>query len=314
MKKLDYKISIIVPVYKVEKYLDKCVESIVNQTYKNLEIILVDDGSPDTCPQLCDKWKEKDERIKVIHKQNGGLSDARNFGIEASTGELIMFVDSDDYLDVTICEKLLSLLEQNNADFSMCACKKVFENKEVVLETFEPLVRVYDKEMVIDQMYNMQIPFLMTAWAKLYKKEIFEKIRYPKGKLHEDEFIIHEILHKTNCFVVTNEQLYYYLQRGSSIMGSRGEQSIKHSHEAFKNRFEFLKTHYPQNTDKNIASYLRLLRALICLCSKKFKQIEQVLWNEYKEIYKMTSSHSKNDILFRRLKGLYKILYRIRVK
>ena len=100
---MEKKISIIIPVYKVEKYLDKCVESVVNQTYKNLEIILVDDGSPDNCPKMCDEWAEKDKRIKVIHKENGGLSDARNFGIEKATGDYLMFLDSDDYLDVTTC-------------------------------------------------------------------------------------------------------------------------------------------------------------------------------------------------------------------
>ena len=117
---MDDLISVIIPVYNVEKFIDRCINSLINQTYKNLEIILVDDGSPDNCPGLCDDWAKKDNRIKVVHKQNGGLSDARNAGLERSTGDYIMFVDSDDFVDETICEVLLNDLKNNDADFSMC--------------------------------------------------------------------------------------------------------------------------------------------------------------------------------------------------
>ena len=123
-------ISIIVPVYKVEPYLNKCVDSIINQTYKNIEIILVDDGSPDNCGKICDDYTKKDSRIKVIHKKNGGLSDARNYGIEASIGDYIMFVDSDDYISANMCEILLKTAKKYNADIINCNFEEVFSNAE----------------------------------------------------------------------------------------------------------------------------------------------------------------------------------------
>ena len=126
-------ISVIIPVYKVEKFLDRCIESVVNQTYKNLEIILVDDGSPDKCGEMCDEWAKKDDRIEVIHKPNGGLSDARNIGIDKCKGDFIMFVDSDDYLDLEICSKLHKILKEFNADFSMCNAKKFYENDNLII-------------------------------------------------------------------------------------------------------------------------------------------------------------------------------------
>ena len=122
------KISVIIPVYKVEKYLNKCVESVINQTYKNLEILLVDDGSPDKCPEMCDAWAKKDSRIKVIHKQNGGVADARNIGIENATGKYIAFIDSDDYLNKTMYQKLFEKITTTNSDICMCGFINVYED------------------------------------------------------------------------------------------------------------------------------------------------------------------------------------------
>ena len=128
-KKDSSKISVIIPVYNVEEYLDKCVTSVLNQTYKNLEIILVDDGSPDNCPKMCDEWAKKDKRIKVVHKKNGGLSDARNSGIEVCTGEYIGFVDSDDYIDKQMYKELLKRIESTNSDMVMCGINCVNDGK-----------------------------------------------------------------------------------------------------------------------------------------------------------------------------------------
>ncbi|MBR1540013.1 MAG: glycosyltransferase [Clostridia bacterium] len=128
-------ISIIVPVYKVEKYLDKCINSIVSQTYKNLEVILVDDGSPDSCGKMCDEWTQKDTRIKVIHKENGGLSDARNFGLDCAKGKYIQFVDSDDYIEKDMIEFLYKNLKENNADISICSNYMVDEENVINVGT-----------------------------------------------------------------------------------------------------------------------------------------------------------------------------------
>ena len=129
---MDSLISVIVPIYNVEKYLQKCVDSIINQTYKNLEIILVDDGSPDNCPKMCDDYAEKDSRIKVVHKENGGLSDARNVGMEVATGEYVSFIDSDDYISLDFYETLLETIVDNDSDVVECGVVKFYENEKFI--------------------------------------------------------------------------------------------------------------------------------------------------------------------------------------
>lgn len=213
-------ITIIVPVYNVEKYLTKCVNSILEQTYKNLEIILVDDGSPDKCPQICDEYAKKDNRIKVIHKNNGGLSDARNKGLDMATGKYISFVDSDDYIDKKMIEKLYNNLLKNEADISICNIYKIYPNGTKIKKNLpQSEITVSDEEKYI-YTYNKYGMITVTAWSKLYKKEIFTNIRYPLGKIHEDEYIIFDILKKANKISYFDEALYYYLQRTESIIGT----------------------------------------------------------------------------------------------
>jgi glycosyltransferase involved in cell wall biosynthesis len=234
-------VSVIVPVYKVEKYLDRCLNSIAKQTYKKLEIILVDDGSPDNCPKICDDWAQKDDRIKVVHKQNGGLSDARNAGLEVMTGDLIMFVDSDDYVDQNIIEKLLVLMEKTNADISCANYIKVDENyKFLEHKKRRGKICIYEGEKKFDCMLKHYVQSIV-AWGKLYKKEIFDGIRFPFGKIFEDQFIAHKLIENANKFAYTNEVLYFYLQRPTSITGS--ELSIKSTYilDACSNRLKYFK-------------------------------------------------------------------------
>lgn len=309
------KISIIVPIYKVEEYLDKCVTSLINQTYKNIEIILVDDGSPDNCPKMCDEWQQKDERIKVIHKPNGGLSDARNVGIEASTGDYIMLVDSDDYVDETILEKLYNTLKETDVDFSMCGALKFYENDTNVLGiTYNLKPQIFRGSEVIGALYEDKITYLMTAWAKLYKRKIFDNIKYPKGKIHEDEFTIHHILHASNSFAVIEDKLYFYLQRGNSIMGKRNKRNVEHITEAFKERYEFLNKNYPNNKEQNISAYLKGLRgAYVVDVVDDAKELKESILKEYLSHYKQLKKHNTKDLLFKHFRWLYKILYKIKM-
>lgn len=210
-------ISVIVPVYNVEKYIKKCIESIINQTYNNLEIILVDDGSTDKSGKICDEYAMVDKRISVIHKENGGLSDARNCGIDVAKGKYIAFVDSDDFIDLKMYEILYNNLVKNNADISICK-PYLFEKYNEVVEAKEAeVVTVWEKKDFYTKMYD---DYLMTvvAWNKLYKREIFENIRYPKGKKIEDAAIIHYVLEKCEKIALTNLELYFYYQRDDSIM------------------------------------------------------------------------------------------------
>lgn len=220
---MDKLVSVIVPVYNVEKYLKKCVNSIINQTYRNLEIILVDDGSPDRSPFLCDEFAKKDSRIKVVHKENGGLSDARNAGIEVSTGDYLMFVDSDDYIAAQMCEKLLTAIEKANADLSICNFLYTSENPSEVdnqrnMHMSIPNEILTGRDIVENKLREGQRWYWVVAWNKLYSRKLFAHVRFAKGKLYEDEFIFHKILLQCERVACVAEPLYFYVQRDGSIM------------------------------------------------------------------------------------------------
>ncbi len=210
------KVSVIVPIYRVEKYLEVCVLSLLNQTYQNLEIILVDDGSDDNCPEICDKLSQKDKRIVVIHKENGGLSDARNTGLKIATGEFIAFVDSDDIVDSMFIECLYNIIENEKCDISICGIQK-FKSEVNVTEN-----RKRDEDIVIispiECFYKTDALFEV-AWNKLYKRDIFGKITYPLGKVHEDIYTTYKVIMRAFKIGITSEQLYFYRQRTDSITG-----------------------------------------------------------------------------------------------
>lgn len=213
------KISVIVPVYKVEPYLDKCVSSIVNQTYTNLEIILVDDGSPDNCPAMCEAWAEKDSRIRVIHKTNGGLSDARNAGMTVATGELMAFVDSDDWIAPDMYEYLYQRLTEDNSDIAACGVQMVWEDKKLcrMLTRAGSCVLNQEEAMraIIEESWLKQ-----PVWYKLYKTDLIWDILFPIGKCHEDVFWSYQAVGSAKKVSVSDHVGYYYLQRGGSIMGA----------------------------------------------------------------------------------------------
>lgn len=215
---MSEKVSVVVPIYKVERYLNRCIKSIVNQTYKNLEIILVDDGSPDRCGFICDKWKSSDKRIRVIHKKNGGLSSARNKGIELSTGEYIMFIDSDDYIKNNMVEVLYNNLKETNADISICDFIRCRKNKRHYNKYNRKRFVIDDNtkyKMLERNEYNV---VSVVQWNKLFKKEIFKNIKYPVGKIHEDEAVIAQEFYNAKRISYILEPLYYYRQRDDSIM------------------------------------------------------------------------------------------------
>ena len=196
-------ITVVVPIYKVEKYLEKCIDSIIKQTYENLEIILVDDGSPDKCPQICDEYAKKDSRIKVIHKKNGGLSDARNAGIDIAKGEYITFVDSDDYIEKDYVEVLYDSIKENDSDMAIGSHKVIYENGTILnKETGEK--SVLDAKTVLERiLYDENID--LSAWAKLYKTELFEEIRYPKGRVFEDAATTYKLVDKSKKISIVSK-------------------------------------------------------------------------------------------------------------
>lgn len=221
-------ISIIVPIYKVEEYLERCVNSLCNQTYTNLEIILVDDGSPDACPQLCEQMAKMDSRIRVLHKENGGLSSARNAGIAVAKGEYVVFVDSDDYIAEHMVETMYQRIKADETDMCISDFCLVDENgtdieKAEMQFPFEN--RVYTRKEVLKIVCSGSgLPNdwrLVPAWNKMYHKHVFEHTRFEEGRLHEDEFAIHHFIYACDKISMVSDKLYYYVQRENSIMSSK---------------------------------------------------------------------------------------------
>lgn len=213
-------VSIIVPVYKVEPYLRRCLDSIVNQTYTNLEIILVDDGSPDGCPQICDEYAAKDKRIVVIHKKNGGLSDARNAGLDICKGEYISFVDSDDWIVLNYIEVLLSINTKENADITIGNHKKVGESKEIDFCKKNDEYKVLNSYQALENLLGEYALNFTVSWGKMYRAQLWRNLRFPKGKLYEDAYVCHLLYSKSSSICFLNEPIYYYTQRPDSIMSN----------------------------------------------------------------------------------------------
>lgn len=207
-------ISVIVPVYNVEKYLKKCVDSITSQTYKNLEILLVDDGSTDSSGQICNEFEKNDARIKVIHKKNGGLSDARNAGLDRAKGQYYAFIDSDDYIQDNTIEIMLNAIKKNKSEIAVCNMIRFLEEGETVQfycpTNHEVLYQGNQRYKTLNQ---------PSVCNKLFEAKLFEGIRFPKGKYYEDTFVYHEVLYRANSIVLTGTDSYWYLSREDSILG-----------------------------------------------------------------------------------------------
>ncbi|MBC5995846.1 glycosyltransferase [Romboutsia ilealis] len=220
---MSYEISVIVPVYNAEKYLRECLDSIINQSFKNLQIILVNDGSTDNSGRICEEYSNLDSRIEVIHKENGGASSARNKGLEEAKGRFIAFVDSDDYIKSNMYEVLYNSQIYYSSDISMCSYKEVDEDiiSSNVIENKENdyNVDIYSGEESIYQLYNHEnsINFIIPV-NKLYKRELFRNLRYKEGIICEDELIIHELLYRTRKLVYIKDEMYFYRQTSNSVM------------------------------------------------------------------------------------------------
>lgn len=238
-------ISIIVPVYNVELYLDRCIESLVSQTYENLEIILVDDGSTDACPKICDDWSKKDQRVRVIHKNNGGLSDARNVGLEIAHAKYIVFVDSDDWVSYKYIEYLYKGLCSSGADICECEVLKtnnlqITQNTELHSDLFCYDTETAMKMLVLDAVFHQYVV------NKIYKKECIGDIRFIKGKLNEDEFWTYQVFGKAKKIAKIENVLYYYFQRNGSIMRSTYSLKRLDALEAKFERQKYIDLRFPQ--------------------------------------------------------------------
>lgn len=215
-------ISIIVPVYNVEEYLPKCLDTILNQSFRDFEVILVNDGSKDNSGFICEKYAKKDSRIRIIHKENGGLSSARNAGLDIAKGRYIGFIDSDDFIDLKMYEQLYNMIKIYNADIAICSYECVSKHAIIKNKNYKDKleeIKVFNNIEALNQTLEENGVEFIVAWNKLYKSSVFENLRFKEGKVHEDEFIVHQVLYKSNIVVYTPKKLYYYLQRENSITG-----------------------------------------------------------------------------------------------
>lgn len=290
-------ISIIIPVYKVEKYLEKCIKSVLSQTYKNLQIILVDDGSPDNCGNICDDYAKIDNRIEVIHKANGGLSDARNVGLKVARGEYIGFVDSDDYVSNEMFENLYNTLISNDADVSICNFYIVIDNKNII-KNADNGVKIYNKLEILKEIL-LDKKIQSYAWNKLYKRELFKDIEYPVGKKYEDIGTTFYILEKCSKIAVSGSPEYYYITRGDSIVNNNTEGTVIDYISLISDRYDYIDKKYKELKKYNDFYITKTLITAYTDAyhlknnSEEFLKILNNFFNKVKDIFK----NNEEDIL-----------------
>ena len=289
-------ISIIVPIYNVEMYIKRCIDSIINQSYQNLEIILVDDGSPDKCGAICDEYAAKDNRVKVIHKQNGGLADARNVGIGISTGEYVMFVDSDDWLETEACEKAINMASKFKADIVVFEMTLVYDNGKKIKRN-KGIISVSPSRAECMKALLYKIPesgIFNNVCNKMFVRSLFDGIFFPTNKVAEDHGVIYRLIHKANKICVIDECLYNYYQRNGSISHNEFYPKIIADRNALGlERLNFIRNNYPELEKYQIARLLgdayisiiklnnnveyRSLRESMVAFTKKYAQDEKKL-------------------------------------
>ena len=300
-------ISIIVPVYNVEDYLDKCINSIINQTYTNIEIIIINDGSTDNSYEICKSYKDK--RIKLYSIKNKGLSGARNYGISKSKGKYLAFVDSDDYIEKDYIEVLYNNLIKEDADLSCCSLYEVFKNeiknkskkdKYYVMNSYETIEKTFT-----DEGLNVYV------WNKLYKKELFKNIKFPVNKNSEDIYVMHEIISSCKKIVYESIPKYYYVQRKNSIVNNINKINIDsieaslHAVNYLKNNKELQRYAIKNYLNTRLRYYKKLLYS-----NKEDKTIRNDYLRELKKYKKIpyTKKEKLELFLFKYIPGIYKLI------
>ncbi|MCM3568223.1 glycosyltransferase [Neobacillus mesonae] len=318
---MNQKVSLVVPIYKVEKYMSRCIESILTQTYKNLEIILVNDGSPDSCGVIADDYAKKDNRIIVVHKENGGLSDARNVGMKYVTGEFTLFVDSDDWLDQTMVEKLVNAITTYQADIVQSAFYYAYE-KYLMFDT-----RVYKRGETPETLDNKEIMKQLVinekvknfAWGKLYKTSLIQNIPFKNGVLFEDVFWAHQVMQKVKRFVILHDPLYFYAQREDSIVATYSVRNLDIL-KGLKERHSFIEKNYGELTNESLKLLLKtnLIHYNLLLRNRKIdskglyrKEIRQYIYNHYENFIKAVNEDQalKRQLILFRLHPYLNVLY-----
>ncbi len=236
-------VSVIIPVYKVEQYLGRCVRSVAGQTYKNLEILLIDDGSPDRCGEMCDSFAANDPRIRVIHQKNGGLSSARNAGIDQSSGQWIFFVDSDDFIHSDCIRQLMEAAETNGADIASCGFEKT-EDDTIRGDIRFPATEVISRDEAMRRLILEEDTSF--SWGKLFRRELFSNIRFPEGRTFEDLATTHLLVNRCRAVACVSAPYYGYYQNPASISHALNAESQYNVLLAWIDRYRFCHENYRQ--------------------------------------------------------------------
>lgn len=298
-------ISVIIPVYKVEAYLSACVESVLAQTYTHFEIILVDDGSPDNCPRMCDDYAARDSRVRVIHKENGGLSSARNAGIDAAAGSYLTFLDSDDLWSPAFLERLHRAQEETDADFAVCLFQR-FRDEGNIAPIVPARTLCFSQAEAFECLFNHRNENMVVASNKLYGRKLFEALRYPLGLLHEDEAVIHEVIGCAQRVAWVEEAHYLYRESPDSITTSKF--SLKRLDEtvAKENRIAWFEAHGMQDfAERTKIVYLINLMRLYRTVQQEIEDKEaagQACRRLYERFCQLCSG-----TLMRRISGLFRL-------
>lgn len=277
-------ISVIIPVYKVEEYLDECVLSVIRQTYTNLEIILVDDGSPDNCPRMCDEWATKDSRIKVIHKDNGGVSEARKSGLEAAKGDYIAFVDGDDWIEKNMYSYLLCQLQEQDADIVSCGCVRVG-----IDTSYSGNIDFSGTPEEVLEIIFGNTEYSVSMCDKLYKREVWDGVYFSRLTIGEDAVVTCQLVSNARKVVKISTPLYYYRLRENSAMTSAFSKNKMDEEEAWRCNYQFIEKNYPQLSKKAFDFYLQKVNVMVCSMNeadrktfaKQYQQLCNILKNNF---------------------------------
>ena len=320
---INPKVSIIVPVYHVENYLENCIESILNQTLQDIELILVNDGSTDGCRKICDEYAKKDNRITVIHKDYGGVSSARNAGLDISKGKYIGFVDSDDYVDLEMYDKLYKLCESNNSDIAVCKLGRVIDGKLINNEE-NLFIKDLNNNEAIEELFK-GILYRFSLCNKLFKKSCFKEISFPEGRIHEDLSTTYKLFANSNKSIYTTYQGYIYVKREDSILTKQYNEKRLQSFIGWDEILEFMNKRYKKISEQVVATftywcvdnifyimnqvkdkdqlikYLNFIRSYT-LKHKKLINSNDLLSEKYKIRVRLLNLSSKTVIIEKRLK------------
>lgn len=293
-------LSVIVPVYNVDIYLKRCVDSILEQTFEGFEVILVDDGSLDNSSEICNRYSESDKRVKVIHKKNGGLSSARNAGLNIAKGKYIAFIDSDDYVSKNMFKTMLNLALSNNYDIVSCGFKRFYEyscNEAVCRGTIYKYSNIEALSNYLLEYDNINRKIDTVVWNKIYKRQLFNDITFPEGKIYEDGYVTYKLLYKANNIAHIDDELYYYFQRQDSISNSGFSENDVKSYDDWRDifRFVYINTNSLSNLagnkyiKKNINMYIKICKYKEKINnSKNYKiSIKSDLVKDFKRLIKL---------------------------